>query len=153
MKKYTLDFKYIRNKYVAALAVLNCIYDAVVPEDEELDWDESPTKCRISKTKAMIALSNNMMHIMSYDMNTNDYFCKYDALETVLDAKCFRKLPQSIADVEYFIDEPVVIEFKGMFCDPEIMQFVPDFSPEKVKIELPEPMFPEVDRIIAAENM
>ena len=153
MKKYTLDFKYIRNKYVAALAVLNCIYDAVVPEDEAPDWDESPTKCRISKTKAMVALSNNMMHIMSYDMHTNDYFCKYDALETVLDAGCFRKLQQSITDVEYFIDERIVIEFKGIMPEPEIMLFIPDFNPDKVKIEILNPMFPEVDRIIAAENM
>ena len=35
MKKYTLDFKYIKNKQSAALAVMECLYDAVVTKDNK----------------------------------------------------------------------------------------------------------------------
>ena len=131
MKKFDLDLKYIHNKYVMAAAVINCIYTAI-SEEEEPDWRKESHNY---KTKIVIALCNDMLYIMSMNMNPGDFFgSKYRGLESIVDAACFHDIEKSIKDVEDIIKEQIVINVKGTATERDMMQFVPKFNEDKVKI-------------------
>jgi hypothetical protein len=79
-------------------------------------------------------------------MNPDNLLNQYDALETLDMASSYYSIENDIIKVESFIEELIVIEFKGIMIESDIMQFVPSFDPEKVKIEIPESnMFPEIN--------
>ena len=135
MKKYVLDFKYIRNKQVAPFAILSCIFDAI---PRSYDDDGMLTTFN--------AFTTHLSTIIRADMNPENLLNQYDALETLDMASSYYSIENDIMKVESFIEELIVIEFKGIMAESDIMQFVPSFDPEKVKIEIPESnMFPEIN--------
>lgn len=132
MKEFTLDCKYIRNKYTMCAAVINCIY-TVITESNHNDIKNSTDY----KLKAIIKLSNDLMRIMSMNMCPEQYFGnKYSGLETVIDASSFHDIKRSIIDVENAIDDQIIIKIDTeVSTSSEIMQFVPDFNKNKILIK------------------
>lgn len=132
MREFTLDCKYIRNKYVMCAAVINCIYTAIT-ESNHNDIKNSTDY----KLKAIIKLSNDLMRIMSMNMCPDQYFGnKYSGLETVIDASSFHDIKRSIIDVENAIDDQITIKIDTeASTSSEIMQFVPDFNKNKILIK------------------
>ena len=126
MKKYTLDFKYIRNEYAMPLAVLDCVLDAVI--DGKSD-DTERHKIRRIFDSAVRWLTN----AMRMDLEPTECIKMSDKLELLSNCGCYRKLQDSIEKVESLIIEPIEIEFKGKAPDG-IMEWVPDFDSEKIKI-------------------
>lgn len=132
MKEFTLDCKYIRNKYTMCAAVINCIYTAIT-ESNHNDIKNSTDY----KLKAIIKLSNDLMRIMSMNMCPEQYFGnKYSGLETIVDASSFHDIKRSIIDVENAIDDQIIIKIDTeVSTSSEIMQFVPDFNKNKILIK------------------
>ena len=144
MKKYSLDFKYIRNKQTAPLAVLSCILDAVRPPK---DRNEKNLK-KLEKVRTVFdSLTRYLRDIMKMDLDPSTILGYYDCLEILTDSNCFRNIDEKVKEVEKLVKEPIVIEFKGFMCDPEIMQFVPDFDKNKIKIVVLNPMFPSLETL------
>lgn len=128
MKKFDLDLKYIHNKYVMAAAIVNCIYTAISEEDRN-DFQSSSYKLQ-----SIVTLSRDMMRILSMNMNPDEFFGSNVSLETIVDAACFHDIGKSIKDVEDNIKEQIVINIEGTATERDLMQFVPNFNEDKVKI-------------------
>jgi hypothetical protein len=126
MKKYTLDFKYIRNEYAMPLAILDCILDAVI--DGKSDDTE---KHKIRRTfDAAIRWITNAMRM---DLEPTECIKMFDKLELLSNCGCYRKLHKSIEDVEALVTELIEIEFLGEAPDG-VMAWVPDFDSAKIKV-------------------
>ena len=138
MKKYTLDYKYIRSKYATPMAVVSCIYDTIVINVDNYDKQQK-------NSQVIIRLSNVLSRILRIDKDPDTLLKFFDPLEITAFANCYKNIDEAVRDVEAHITEQIIIEFRGLMCDPEIMQFVPDFNPEKVKIVILNPAFPSVE--------
>ena len=128
MKEFDLDLKYIHNKYVMAAAVINCIYTAISEEDR------NDLRSSSYKLQSVVTLSRDMMHILSMNMNPVEFFGSNISLETIIDAACFHNIDKSIKDVEDNIKEQIIINVKGTATERDMLQFVPKFNEDKVKI-------------------
>lgn len=130
MKEFTLDLKYISNKYAMAAAVINCIYTTISEEDcKDLKGTHQ------YRLQRVIKLSHDMMYILSMNMNPEKYFgSQYSGLESIVNAACFHNIEQSIKDVEEVLNELIVINIKGVACTQDIMDYVPKFDETKICI-------------------
>lgn len=131
MKEFTLDLKYIHNKYLMCAAVINCIY-TVISEEKDNDWLKDSHSYKLQK---VIALSHDIMYILSMNFHPEAFFGQYHGLETIVDAKCFHSIEKSIKEVEDIIKEQIIINVKGTATIPDIMQYVPKFDESKVLIQ------------------
>lgn len=128
MKKYTLDFKYIRNEYAAPLAIINCVLDAVI------DGVEVSTE-QIRIRKNFDSLVRCLTNAMRMDLEPQDCIKMSDKLELLSDCGCYRKLAESVKSVEKLITEPIEVELVGDACK-NVMNWVPEFDANKVKITI-----------------
>jgi hypothetical protein len=126
MKKYTLDFKYIRNEYAMPLAILDCVLDAVI--DGKSD-DTERHKIRRTFDAAIRWITN----AMRMDLEPTECIKMFDKLELLSNCGCYRKLHKSIEDVEALVTELIEIEFLGEAPDG-VMAWVPDFDSAKIKV-------------------
>lgn len=134
MKKYTLDFKYIKNKQSAALAVMECLYDAVVTKDNKNKFFEDRDK---TVEQLFFSAVSDLKRIMFMDVRPIDTISDEFAARTVSLSACFREFPELINKIMSLMTEPVVIDFEGyMPPDADIMAFVPDFPKEKVMLNI-----------------
>ena len=131
MKKYTLNFKYIKNKQSAALAVMECLYDAVVTKDNKNKF--------FLRTEIRLFFNavSDLKRIMFMDVRPIDTISDEFAARTVSLSACFREFPEMINKIMSLMTEPIVIDFEGyMPQDADIMAFVPDFPKEKVMLNI-----------------
>jgi hypothetical protein len=126
MKKYTLDFKYIRNEYAMPLAILDCVLDAVI--DGKSDDTE---RHKIRRT--FDAAIRWITYAMRMDLEPTECIKMFDKLELLSNCGCYRKLHKSIEDVEALVTELIEIEFLGEAPDG-VMAWVPDFDSAKIKV-------------------
>ena len=134
MKKYKLDFKYIKNKQSAALAVMECLYDAVVTKDNKNKFFENSDK---NVEKLFFNAVSDLKRIMFMDVCPIDTISDEFTARTVSSSACFRVFPEKINKIMSLMTEPVVIDFEGyMPQDADIMDFVPDFPKEKVMLNI-----------------
>lgn len=134
MKKYTLYFKYIKNKQSAALAVMECIYDAVVTKDNKNKFFDDRNK---TVEQLFFSAVSDLKRIMFMDVRPIDTISDEFAARTVSLSACFREFPEKINKIMSLMTEPVVIDFEGyMPPDADIMAFVPDFPKEKVMLNI-----------------
>ena len=134
MKKYKLDFKYIKNKQSAALAVMECLYDAVVTKDNKNKFFEDRDK---NVEQLFFSAVSDLKRIMFMDVCPIDTISDEFAARTISSSACFREFPEKINKIMSLITEPVVIDFEGyMSQDADIMDFVPDFPKEKVILNI-----------------
>ena len=134
MKKYTLDFKYIKNKQSAALAVMECLYDAVVTKDNKNKFFEDRNK---TVEQLFFSAVSDLKRIMFMDVCPIDTISDEFTARTVSSSACFRVFPEKINKIMSLMTEPVVIDFEGyMPPDADIMDFVPDFPKEKVMLNI-----------------
>ena len=134
MKKYTLDFKYIKNKQSAALAVIECLYDAVVTKDNKNKFFEDRYK---TVEQLFFSAVSDLKRIMFMDVCPIDTISDEFAARTVSLSACFREFPEKINKIMSLMTEPVVIDFEGyMPPDADIMAFVPNFPKEKVMLNI-----------------
>ena len=134
MKKYKLDFKYIKNKQSAALAVMECPYDAVVTKDNKNKFFENSDK---NVEKWFFNAVSDLKRIMFMDVCPIDTISDEFAARTISSSACFREFPEKINKIMSLMTEPVVIDFEGyMPTDADIMSFVPDFPKEKVMLNI-----------------
>ena len=134
MKKYKLDFKYIKNKQSAALAVMECLYDAVVTKDNKNKFFEDRDK---NVEQLFFSAVSDLKRIMFMDVCPIDTISDEFAARTISSSACFREFPEKINKIMSLITEPVVIDFEGyMSQDADIMDFVPDFPKEKVMLNI-----------------
>ena len=134
MKKYTLNFKYIKNKQSAALAVMECLYDAVVTKDNKNKFFEDRDK---NVEQLFFSAVSDLKRIMFMDVCPIDTISDEFAARTLSSSACFREFPEKINKIISLMTEPVVIDFEGhMPTDADIMSFVPDFPKEKVMLNI-----------------
>ena len=134
MKKYKLNFKYIKNKQSAALAVMECLYDAVVTKDNKNKFFENSDK---NVEKLFFNAVSDLKRIMFMDVCPIDTISDEFAARTISSSACFRVFPEKINKIMSLMTEPVVIDFEGyMPPDADIMAFVPDFPKEKVMLNI-----------------
>ena len=134
MKKYTLDFKYIKNKQSAALAVMECLYDAVVTKDNKNKFFENRDK---TVEQLFFGAVSDLKRIMFMDVCPIDTISDEFAARTLSSSACFREFSEKINKIISLITEPIVIDFEGyMPTDTDIMDFVPDFPKEKVMLNI-----------------
>ena len=134
MKKYKLNFKYIKNKQSAALAVMECLYDAVVTKDNKNKFFEDRDK---TVEQLFFSAVSDLKRIMFMDVCPIDTISDEFAARTLSSSACFRVFPEKINKIMSLITEPVVIDFEGyMSQDADIMAFVPDFPKEKVMLNI-----------------
>ena len=134
MKKYKLNFKYIKNKQSAALAVMECLYDAVVTKDNKNKFFENRDK---TVEQLFFGAVSDLKRIMFMDVCPIDTISDEFAARTLSSSACFREFPEKINKIISLMTEPVVIDFEGyMPPDADIMDFVPDFPKEKVMLNI-----------------
>ena len=134
MKKYKLNFKYIKNKQSAALAVMECLYDAVVTKDNKNKFFEDRDK---NVEQLFFSAVSDLKRIMFMDVCPIDTISDEFTARTVSSSACFRVFPEKINKIMSLMTEPVVIDFEGyMPPDADIMDFVPDFPKEKVMLNI-----------------
>ena len=134
MKKYKLNFKYIKNKQSAALAVMECLYDAVVTKDNKNKFFEDRDK---NVEQLFFSAVSDLKRIMFMDVCPIDTISDEFAARTLSSSACFREFPEKINKIISLMTEPVVIDFEGyMPTDADIMSFVPDFPKEKVMLNI-----------------
>ena len=133
MKEYKLNFKYIRNKQSAALAVLNCIYDSVISSDSKL-LPRNEDDCK----QPFVEVVSMMQRIFEMERDPVETMSKEFTFASLKEANCFRRLDEFVEKINNLIDEPVVINFVGQMCDYSIMSMIPDFPEDKVKINIVE---------------
>ena len=134
MKKYRLDFKYIKNKQSAALAVMECLYDAVVTKGNKNKYFEDSD---MTVEQLFFSAVSDLKRIMFMDVRPIDTISGEFASGTVSSSACFREFPEKINKIMGLMTEPVVIDFEGyMPPDDDIMTFVPDFPEGKVMITI-----------------
>ena len=134
MKKYTLDFKYIKNKQSAALAVMECLYDAVVTKDNKNKFFEDRDK---TVEQLFFGAVSDLKRIMFMDVCPIDTISDEFAARTLSSSACFREFSEKINKIISLITEPVVIDFEGhMPPDADILDFVPAFPKEKVMLNI-----------------
>ena len=131
MKTYKLDFKYIRNKQTAVMAVLNCIWDAVETSDSKLlpqseDDRKQPFVDVVSMFKRIFEMEEHPVKTMSEEF----------VMASLKSANCFRRLDEYLEQITTMIHEQIVIEIDGQMCDYTIMSMVPDFDKAKVDIRI-----------------
>ena len=134
MKKYKLNFKYIKNKQSAALAVMECLYDAVVTKDNKNKFFENRDK---TVEQLFFGAVSDLKRIMFMDVCPIDTISDEFAARTLSSSACFREFPEKINKIMSLMTETVVIDFEGyMPQDADIMSFVPDFPKEKVMLNI-----------------
>ena len=134
MTKYTLDFKYIKNKQSAALAVMECLYDALVTKDNKNKFFEDRDK---NVEQLFFSAVSDLKRIMFMDVCPIDTISDEFTARTVSSSACFRVFPEKINKIMSLMTEPVVIDFEGyMPPDADIMAFVPNFPKEKVMLNI-----------------
>lgn len=134
MREFTLNTKYIHNKYVMCAAIINCIYTAISDADKN-DIKSTHTY----NMQKIIGLSRNMLYIMGMNMNPEEFFGgKYSGLESIVDAACFHNIEQSVKEVEDIVDEQIVININSatsLAQLSDLMQYVPKFNKDKICIK------------------
>jgi hypothetical protein len=134
MKKYKLDFKYIKNKQSAALAVMECLYDAVVTKGNKNKYFEDSD---MTVEQLFFSAVSDLKRIMFMDVRPIDTISGEFASGTVYSSACFREFPEKINKIMDLMTEAVVIDFDGyMPPDADIMTFVPDFPEWKVMLNI-----------------
>ena len=134
MKKYKLNFKYIKNKQSAARAVMEWLYDDVVTKDNKNKFFEDRDK---NVEQLFFSAVSDLKRIMFMDVCPIDTISDEFTARTVSSSACFRVFPEKINKIMSLMTEPVVIDFEGyMPQDADIMDFVPDFPKEKVMLNI-----------------
>jgi len=132
MREFRIDLKYITNKEVMCVAIINCIYTAI---NEETDRDLSGS--HDYKVQRVIEMAHDIMGILTMNNDNSPDFGRYSGLETIVDAKCFHNIEESVKAVEEVIKEQIVINLVGIPTTHDIMQFVPTFNENKILIKMP----------------
>ena len=125
---------WFKNKQSAALAVMECLYDAVVTKDNKNKFFENRDK---TVEQLFFGAVSDLKRIMFMDVCPIDTISDEFAARTISSSACFREFPEKINKIMSLMTESIVIDFEGyMPPDADIMSFVPDFPKEKVMLNI-----------------
>ena len=127
---YIISNKWIKNKYTLPFVILDCIYNDICPDIK----DKTQKKLRDEILDIFHDIVYCLTNIMKFEQDPLNTISRYDPLETLDYASCFRKIDESIKKLESYIKEDIVITL----ADPELLDmcdFVPEF-PKKIELRI-----------------
>lgn len=127
---HILTKKWIKNKYALPFVILDYICNDICPDIK----DKTQKKLRDDILCIFHDIVYCLTNIMKFEQDPLNAISRYDPLETLDYARCFRKIDEAITKLDPYIKEDIVITL----ADPELLdmcEFVPEF-PKKIEIRI-----------------